>query len=356
MLRRSFLLAALMLALSLSGLTAAAPGQRPTMLTTSFASADGYCMDSEEQAFLQLINDYRAQNGQVRLVAVQTLGAAADYHSLDMATNNYFSHTLYNGTTWSQNMTNFGYPTGGWRGENLAAGYTTGQSVFDGWKASTDHNAIMLSSNYKAIGIGRAYIPDGIFYDSFWTADFGDIVDGTAVLCGGSPTPTATSTSSPAPTSTKTPSPTNTPSPIPTATNTPALPPTATQTPVPQPTATLAPAPTSTPAPVVAVYVAAMSGKALAKGKSTTLSVNVAINDTNGAAVNGAAVTLVLSAPDGTSQTLAATTNRKGQAAVSVKATHGSGVYVASVTNVTASSRPYDPSRNAASSVSIAAP
>jgi uncharacterized protein YkwD len=354
MLRRLILVAAFLLAVGLNGLSLAGPVARQPDQTTLFAASSTACLDTEEQAFLQLINTYRTQNGLNTLVAVAPLSAAADYHSLDMATNNYISHTLFDGTTWSQNMTNFGYPTGGWRGEILAAGYTTGQSVFDGWKASPDHNAIMLSSNYKAIGIGRAYIPDGIFYDWYWTADFGDIVDGAAVLCGA--TPTATSTSSPAPTSTKTPSPTNTPSPLPTATNTPALPPTATQTPIPQPTATQTPAPTSTPAPVVAVYVAAMSGKALAKGKSTTLSVNVAINDTNGAAVNGAGVTLVLAAPDGTSQTLAATTNRKGQAAVSVKATHGSGVYVASVTNVTASSRPYDPSRNAASSVSIAAP
>jgi uncharacterized protein YkwD len=325
MLRRSILLLSLVVTLGLSGQTFAAPASGAFVLTASNADASGYCMDGDEQAVLQLINNYRAQNGLGQLVAVQVLGAAADYHSFDMATNNYFSHTLSSGISWSQNMTNFGYPTGGWRGENIAAGYPTPQSVFDGWRASPGHNATMLDPSAKAIGVGFAYNANSGF-GSYWTTDFGDIITSAAVLCGGNPIPTATST------------------------------PSSTNTPTPQPTATQAPLPTSTPAPVAAVYVAGLSGKATGKGKSTTISVNVAVNDTNGAAVSGAGVTLVLSAPDGTSQTLATTTNRRGQASVSVKATHGSGMYVASVTNVAASSRPYDPSRNAASSIGIMAP
>jgi Cysteine-rich secretory protein family len=319
------------------------------MLTTSNAAADGYCMDSEEQAFLQLINDYRAQNGVGPLVAVQTAGAAADYHSTDMAMNNYFSHTLYDGTSWSQNMINFGYTQdGGYKGENIAGGYSTASAVFAGWKASSAHNTNMLTTSYKAIGIGRAYGANST-YKWYWTTDFGGYVDGAATICGSS-TPT------PAPTSTMISTPTNTPSPMPTATNTPSPLPTATKTPTVQPTQTPAPAPTSTSAPVVAVYVAAMSGKASTKGKTTTISVTVTINDTNGRAVNNAVVTTVLSAPDGTSQVLTGTTNGRGQAMLSVKTSRGPGVYHSNVTNVSASGRTYDPSWNAASSVAITVP
>jgi uncharacterized protein YkwD len=350
MLRRSILLATLILTLGFNGLAAAAPAPSANVQTSLHADSSGYCMTTDEQSLLQMINNYRALNGLAQLVAVQTLGASSDYHSLDMATNNYMSHTLFDGTTWSQNMTNFGYPTGGWRGENLAGGYPTPQGAFEGWKASTGHNATMLDPSAKAIGIGYAYNANASL-DWYWTTDFGDKITSAAVLCGGNPVPTATSTSAPAPTSTNAPSPTNTP--LPTVTSTPTPQPTATQTPIPQPTATQTPAPTSTPVLVAAVYVASMSGKATAKGKSTSISVSVSVNDTNGRAVSGASVTLVVAAPDGTSQTLTATTNGRGQANASIKASHGSGVYRASVTNVSASSRPYDPSRNAASSVSI---
>jgi uncharacterized protein YkwD len=355
MLRRSILLVTVLMTLSLQGPTTAAPSHTVSVQTALNATSDSACLDSEEQKFLQLINDYRAQNSVAPLVAVQTLGAAADYHSFDMAAHNYLSHILYDGTTWSQNMTNFGYPTGGWRGENLAGSREFAIDNYWAWYYSGPHNATMLDVNAKVIGIGRAYnvAADGGWR---WTTDFGSYSTGAAVLCSGSPAPTATNTPIPPATSTTAPNPTNTPNSMPTASNTPTPPPTATNTPVPQPTATQPPAPTSTPAPVAAVYVAGMSGKATAKGKSTTISVSVAISDTDARAVNGASVTMLVTAPDGTSQTLTATTNGRGQANASVKATHGSGVYLARVTNVTASSRPYDPSKNAASSVSIAAP
>jgi uncharacterized protein YkwD len=357
MLRRSIFLAALVLALGFNGL-AAAPAPSAGVQTSLNADASGYCMDSEEQAFLQLINNYRAQKGVDPLVAVQTLGAAADYHSTDMATHNYFSHNLYDGTWFTQNMINFGYTnSGGSVGENIAGTYSTALSVFAAWKASAGHDANMLDSSFKAIGIGRAYGATST-YKWYWTTDFGGYVDGSATVCGSSPAPTATSTSAPAPTSTKTPLPTNTPSPMPSATTMPTLPPTATQPPTlpPAPTQTATTAPTSTPLPVVAVYVAAMSGKATAKGKTTTISVNVTINDTSGRLVGNAEVTTVLSAPDGTSQVLTGTTNGRGQASLSAKASHGSGVYRANVTNVTAAGHAYDPNRNAANSVAITAP
>jgi uncharacterized protein YkwD len=350
MLRRSTFLFALVLALSTIGVTIAAPGHHAAgPIARNFATAD-YCMDSEEQAFLTLINDYRNQNKLGPLVAVQTAGAAARYHSMDMATHNYFSHTLYDGTTWTQNMANFGYTnTGGWVGENIAGGYATASSVIAAWKASPEHNSNMLSPWFTAIGIGRAY-GSGSTYGWYWTTDFGGYVDGNAVVCSGSPAPTPTNTPIPSPT------PTKTPTPQPTATKTPTPQPTATNTPIPQPTATKTPQPTATTAPVVSVYVAGMTGKATTRRSSTTLSVTATVNDTNGVAVSGASVTISLVAPNGSSQALSATTNSRGQALWSVKATGGSGTYVASVSAVSAGNRAYNAGLNALSSVAIVVP
>src|SRR5690606_1616624 len=47
-------------------------------------------LDSEEQAFLVLINNYRMQNGLGTLTACTSLNRAAQGHSEDMRDNNYF--------------------------------------------------------------------------------------------------------------------------------------------------------------------------------------------------------------------------------------------------------------------------
>jgi len=151
------------------------------------AAAAGDCtvdatMDSEETAFLTLINNYRAQNGLGALKASYMLTRASAWKSKDLATNNYFAHDDLT-RTWSQRIRDCGYGFNTWLGENIAAGYTTGQSVFDGWKASPGHNANMLGANYTTIGIGR-YFVQGSTYGWYWTTDFGGFSDGWATIAG----------------------------------------------------------------------------------------------------------------------------------------------------------------------------
>ena len=151
------------------------------------AAAAGDCtvdaaMDSEEQAFLVLINNYRAQNSLGALKPSYMLTKASAWKSKDLATNNYFAHDDLN-RTWSQRIVDCGYGFNTWLGENIAAGYTTAQQVFDGWKASPGHNANMLGANYTAIGIGR-YFQQGSTYGWYWTTDFGGFSDGWATATG----------------------------------------------------------------------------------------------------------------------------------------------------------------------------
>jgi uncharacterized protein YkwD len=143
-------------------------------------STSSYCATAEEVKLLNLINDYRAANDLDPLVLTQTLGAAAEHHSIDMADNNYFSHTLSDGTTWSKNMSNHGYTFTTYRAENLAAGSSTANGAFLQWKGSPGHNANMLNPRYKAIGVGQAYNVSST-HDWYWTAVFGGRVD--AVAC-----------------------------------------------------------------------------------------------------------------------------------------------------------------------------
>lgn len=160
-------------AFAASGMPAAQPAARNATAR--------YTPDSEDCKFLSQINSYRKQHGLGTLKLSKALGAAAVHHSIDMATNDYFSHTLSNGTTWAQNIANYGYPSNSYRGENIAAGYSTASRTFTQWKNSPPHNANMLNSKFKVIGIGRKYNSSST-YGWYWTTDFGSVVD-TTVSC-----------------------------------------------------------------------------------------------------------------------------------------------------------------------------
>lgn len=155
-------------------------------------------IDSEEQAFLTLINNYRAENGRGPLALSYTLSKAAQWKSQDMGANAYFAHDDLS-RSWIQRIRDCGYSYNTYIGENIAAGYQSAASVFEGWRNSPGHNSNMLGSNYTAIGIGRANVP-GSPYGIYWTTEFGGVVDPFP----GSPSATPTRTRTPTPTSTRT--------------------------------------------------------------------------------------------------------------------------------------------------------
>ena len=135
------------------------------------AKDSGYAPDGEEWAFVELLNTYRGELGLAPVTLNSELGAAAEYHSVDMATNNYFDHYLFDGTDAGTNIQNFGY-TGFPYAENIAAGMETAQEVLTGWQNSPEHNATMTDPRYTEIGIGRAY-NEASHYGWYWTATYG---------------------------------------------------------------------------------------------------------------------------------------------------------------------------------------
>jgi uncharacterized protein YkwD len=149
------------------------PTQNPTGGLTGTA-----ILDEEEWAFVTLINDYRAQNGVAKLEVSVKLTQASDWMSTDMATKSYFSHSDSLSRDPFVRMKAFGYPNTGYRGENIAAGNATASATFTQWKNSAGHNANMLSSSYRVIGVARAYNASAP-YRWYWTTDFGSVVDET---------------------------------------------------------------------------------------------------------------------------------------------------------------------------------
>ena len=117
-----------------------------------------------EQEVIRLTNAERAAGGCGPLANNDKLHAAALGHSVDMAENDYFSHTSRDGSSMSDRVNRQGYQ---WRGlaENIAAGYRTPASVVDGWMNSQGHRDNIMNCNYTEIGVG--------FHDYYWTQNFG---------------------------------------------------------------------------------------------------------------------------------------------------------------------------------------
>ena len=126
-----------------------------------------------KDVLLQLVNDARAKGctcGATIMPAVSPLvwndqlAKAAYDHSVDMHTNNYFSHTGLDGSDPGQRITAAGYSWESW-GENIAEGFTTEQAVMNAWLGSEGHCKNIMDAGFKDIGAGRE--------GNYWTQDFG---------------------------------------------------------------------------------------------------------------------------------------------------------------------------------------
>jgi uncharacterized protein YkwD len=111
----------------------------------------------------------------------QSITMAARHQSEDMAKANLFQHLtvpgslFYNPTNqpnpWDR-MQAEGYSWNG-AGENIAAGYTSSESVYVGWWNSSGHRANMYNSFFREIGDGY-YNWSSSTYKSYYTMDLGN--------------------------------------------------------------------------------------------------------------------------------------------------------------------------------------
>jgi len=124
---------------------------------------------SFEQRVITLVNQQRAVGptcGQAvgPLASDPNLGRAARDHSLDMATNHYFSHTSLDGRTFGQQMRDAGY-TGQPLAENIAMGRSSPEAVMSAWMSSPSHCSNIMHAAGWDIGVGYA--------NGYWTLKVG---------------------------------------------------------------------------------------------------------------------------------------------------------------------------------------
>ncbi|MCB1177815.1 MAG: CAP domain-containing protein [Leptospiraceae bacterium] len=104
------------------------------------------------------------------------LNRAAQKHTENMILYNLFSHTGYDGTSPTDRVKAEGLNVGA--GENIAAGQTTAESVFNSWWNSSGHRSNMENCNYTHVGIGYANknsINANADYSVYWTNVFATI-------------------------------------------------------------------------------------------------------------------------------------------------------------------------------------
>ncbi|MCP4654727.1 MAG: CAP domain-containing protein [bacterium] len=149
---------------------------------------------SFEDQVMEIVNQERWSNGELPpLKRDDLLDAAAEGHSSNMGSRNFFAHCDPDTSpvTWpGDRMVAAGYYPA-YYGENIAAGYSSPSSVMSAWMASPGHRAAILSTGFWELGIGYVYdaadtanVRDFDAYcnlessnhgpfRNYWTADFG---------------------------------------------------------------------------------------------------------------------------------------------------------------------------------------
>ena len=145
----------------------------PTVVPTPVSDACGAVNRAFEVEVLRLINVERAKVGLSALVEDKSLTVAARCFAIDLAANNYLSHTGLDGSTPHERMIDAGYTGTPW--SEVAAGcWSSAQDVVDGWMGSSGHNGIMLSSDVTEFGAGYGNNPAGSgSLKCSWVVDFG---------------------------------------------------------------------------------------------------------------------------------------------------------------------------------------
>ena len=117
------------------GLLVALPG------TANAAASDDY-----EAQVITYTNKNRVAYGRVQLTSSSCVDYYAERHAKWMATNQTMKHQGMSTILSACNLSRVG--------ENIAYGFSSGQSVVAAWMKSTGHKANILNSYYRVIGVG----------------------------------------------------------------------------------------------------------------------------------------------------------------------------------------------------------
>lgn len=119
--------------------------------------------DGIQREIFDLTNVQRQRHHLTKLSWDEKTAAVAYQHSKDMFDTNNFSHTSKTNGSLSERLkaAEIEYKSSG---ENIAANYSDGPEVVEGWLNSQGHRAAMLNKDFSDLGVG--------VYQKYYTQDF----------------------------------------------------------------------------------------------------------------------------------------------------------------------------------------
>jgi uncharacterized protein YkwD len=153
--------------------TPAAAGSTPDVSPATVAA--------REDDVLSRVNAQRARGGScdgrwhppaAALVMNDRLRRAARGHSERMAAGRFYSHVSPDGRSFGDRLLASGYAGALPWAENIAVGFDTPRDVVDSWLRTGTHCTNILSSRFKVMGVGYAFLA-GSPYGHYWTQTFG---------------------------------------------------------------------------------------------------------------------------------------------------------------------------------------
>jgi len=119
--------------------------------------------DSQAAQTINLVNNERKKEKLEALKQDKELSAIAKAKAEDMVKNSYFAHNSPTYGSVSNMLDHFKYDWLAY-GENIAKGYTSAETVVQGWMESPGHRANILQARFTNIGTGYATDKNGTPY------------------------------------------------------------------------------------------------------------------------------------------------------------------------------------------------
>ena len=151
------------------------------------AAVSGTAAPDLRASVLCLVNETRAEHGLPALQQDPRLQAAAQQHTDDMVTNQYFAHNSRDGTRPAQRVSAAGYEWAA-TAENIAQGQGTPRLVVQSWMASTGHCKNILGPGFRDLGVGiNPGAASPAASPGTWTLDVGRLKTDSAVSTDATP-------------------------------------------------------------------------------------------------------------------------------------------------------------------------
>ncbi len=136
------------------------PTNDATSIQTSTQVVSGIFHYDEAKKTLEMVNNYRQQNGLNALTWNEGLAEASKIRAAEASI--CWSHQRPNGQEWYT-------VSGSVKGENLAKGYNTAEGVFQAWLDSPSHRENILWPKFNSVYVSYFEAENGWF----WSMEFG---------------------------------------------------------------------------------------------------------------------------------------------------------------------------------------